>query len=98
VSVPVLRIEVAEGAARVTLNRSEARNALNAALLEDLASALRRLEDDPAARVIVLHGAGDRTFCAGADLKRVGDRGTTRPAREGIAAFFDKRPPRFTGR
>ena len=84
---PILQVEVAEGVARVTLNRPEVRNALNAALLGDLESALRRLEDDEAARVIVLRGAGDRAFCAGADLKHVGDRGTTLQARESFGGL-----------
>jgi len=43
---PVLQVEVAEGVARVTLNRPEVRNALDAALLDGLESALRRLEDE----------------------------------------------------
>jgi enoyl-CoA hydratase/carnithine racemase len=83
---PVL-VEVAGGVARVTLNRPEVRNALNAAMLADLDAALRRLEDDPGARAIVLRGAGDRAFCAGADLKGVGDRGTTLQARESFGAL-----------
>lgn len=82
-----LLVEVADGVARVTLNRPEVRNALDAALLGGLEAALRRLEDDPAARVIVLRGAGDRAFCAGADLKRVGDRGTTLQARESFSGL-----------
>src|SRR4030095_1132221 len=41
----------------------------------------------PAARVIVLRGAGERAFCAGADLKGVGDRGTTLPAREAFSGL-----------
>jgi len=84
---PILQVEIAEGVARVTLNRPEVRNALNAALLGELESALRRLEDDPSARVIVLRGAGDRAFCAGADLKQVGDRGTTLQARESFGGL-----------
>jgi enoyl-CoA hydratase/carnithine racemase len=87
VSEPVLVVEVAEGVARVTLNRPEVRNALNEALLRELESALRRLEDDPAARVVVLRGAGDRAFCAGADLKKVADRGTTLQARESFGGL-----------
>jgi enoyl-CoA hydratase/carnithine racemase len=78
---------VAEGVARVTLNRPEVRNALNEALLRELESTLRRLEDDPAARVDVLRGAGDRAFCAGADLKKVADRGTTLQARESFGGL-----------
>lgn len=80
-------VEVAEGVARVTLNRPEVRNALNEAMLRELEAALRRLEDDPDARAIVLRGAGDRAFCAGADLKRVGDRGTTLQARESFGGL-----------
>ena len=84
---PILLVEVAEGVARVTLNRPEVRNALNEALLRELESTLRRLEDDPAARVVVLRGAGDRAFCAGADLKKVADRGTTLQARESFGGL-----------
>jgi enoyl-CoA hydratase/carnithine racemase len=87
VTEPVLLVEVAEGVAHVTLNRPEVRNALDEALLRELESTLRRLEDDPAARVVVLRGAGDRAFCAGADLKKVVDRGTTLQARESFGGL-----------
>jgi enoyl-CoA hydratase/carnithine racemase len=86
-SEPVLQVEVADGVARVTLNRPEVRNALNEALLRELEASLRRLEDDSAARAIVLRGAGDRAFCAGADLKQVADRGTTLQARESFGGL-----------
>ena len=86
-SEPVLPVEVTDGVARVTLNRPEVRNALNEALLRELEASLRRLEDDPAARAIVLRGAGDRAFCAGADLKQVADRGTTLQARESFSGL-----------
>jgi enoyl-CoA hydratase/carnithine racemase len=69
------------------LNRPEVRNALNAALISELEQVLVSLEADPAARVIVLAGAGDRAFCAGADLKGVGDRGTTLQARESFGGL-----------
>ena len=88
-----LLVDVADGVARVTLNRPEVRNALNATLLGGIEAALHRLEDDPAARVIVLRGAGDRAFCAGADLRHVGDRGTTLQAREsfgGLARVLER--------
>jgi enoyl-CoA hydratase len=87
VSEPVLLVEVADGVARVTLNRPEVRNALDEALLRELEAALRRLEDDPDARVVVLRGAGERAFCAGADLNRVADRGTTLQARESFGGL-----------
>jgi len=87
VSEPVPLVEVADGVARVTLNSPEVRNALNEALLRELEATLRRLEDDPDARVIVLRGAGERAFCAGADLNRVADRGTTLQARESFGGL-----------
>ncbi len=86
-SAQTVLVEVAEGVARVTLNRPEVRNALNESVLRELDAALRRLEDDPAVRAIILRGAGDRAFCAGADLKGVGDRGTTLQARESFSGL-----------
>ena len=80
-------VEQRDGIATVTLNRPEVRNALNPSLLLDLERALISLEADPAARVIVLRGAGDKAFCAGADLKGVGDRGTTLQARESFSGL-----------
>lgn len=66
-----MSVEVArEGAvATVTIARPEARNALDAATLEALASAFEELDQDPEVRVLVLTGAGDKAFCAGADLR-----------------------------
>lgn len=51
-----------------TLNRPEARNALNPALIDELSGVLRSADADPAVRAIVLTGAGT-VFCAGMDLK-----------------------------
>ncbi len=64
-----LLIDVRDGVATVTLNRPEARNALNRTLIRELGEALEALDGDAGARAIVLRGAGDRAFCAGADLK-----------------------------
>ena len=58
--------------ATVTLNRPDQRNPLGATMLRDLATALRWCQAEPEARVIVLTGAGDRAFCAGADLGSFG--------------------------
>jgi enoyl-CoA hydratase/carnithine racemase len=60
--------ETREGVATVTLNRPERRNALSTALLAELRAALRTAKDDPEVRVVILTGAGDKAFCAGADL------------------------------
>lgn len=55
--------------ATVTINRPEARNAMNGSVLAGLRGAIGRARDDDLARVVVMTGAGDRAFCAGADLK-----------------------------
>lgn len=57
----------------VTIDRPEARNALNAAMREALLEIWTEFRDSQHARVAVLTGAGDRSFCAGADLKEMGD-------------------------
>jgi enoyl-CoA hydratase len=63
-----LLYEVRDGVATVTLNRPEQRNALSAQLLAELVDAMRRARDDAEVRAVVLTGAGEKVFCAGADL------------------------------
>lgn len=53
---------------RITLNRPDKRNALTPEMLEELDDAFARADEVKDACVIVLRGAGDRAFCAGADL------------------------------
>ncbi|MBC8042737.1 MAG: enoyl-CoA hydratase/isomerase family protein, partial [Rhizobacter sp.] len=60
------------GVFTITLNRPEAYNAFNTALLKDLAEALKQAEKSKDARAIVLTGNG-KAFCAGQDLKEVKD-------------------------
>jgi enoyl-CoA hydratase/carnithine racemase len=64
--------EVAEHVARITLNRPAARNALDERMTMELLDALARAKADEDVRVIVLTGAGDKAFCAGADLGGLG--------------------------
>jgi enoyl-CoA hydratase len=54
--------------ATITLNRPEQRNPLSAVMLRDLATAFRWCQHEQEVRVVVLTGAGERAFCAGADL------------------------------
>src|SRR5258708_5887812 len=56
----------------ITINRPEKRNALNADVIAGIAQGYRNAHDDRAVRVIVLTGAGDKAFCAGADLQNSG--------------------------
>ncbi len=61
--------EIRQGAAWITLNRPENRNALSAVLVNEVYDHLQAANADPAARCIVITGTGP-AFCAGADLKR----------------------------
>jgi len=60
--------EVSGGVAVLTVNRPEKRNALNAATRSELLAYLDEMKHDPAVRVVVLTGAGDKAFIAGADI------------------------------
>jgi enoyl-CoA hydratase/carnithine racemase len=63
-----LLYEVDHGAATVTINRPERRNALSWTVMTELREALGAAKADPQVHVVVLTGAGDKAFCAGADL------------------------------
>lgn len=52
----------------LAINRPDRRNAINEAVVAGLREGLARAADEPAARVVVITGAGDKAFCAGADL------------------------------
>lgn len=64
-----LRVERRGPALWLTLDRPARHNALNVAMTDALVHALSEASTDPAIRAVVLTGAGDRTFCSGADLK-----------------------------
>lgn len=60
----------------ITIDRPEARNAVNAGVLHSIGDAIASAETDPAIQAMVLTGAGDRAFCAGGDLREAqADRG-----------------------
>jgi len=67
---PVL-LSIGNGIAEVVLNRAEKHNALTPEMLVRLARAWEAISEDSSIRVAVLSAAGERTFCAGADLKRL---------------------------
>jgi enoyl-CoA hydratase len=64
----VVKYEVAEGVATVTLNNPEKRNMLSGQMLAELVDAMKTARDSDDVRSVVLTGAGDKVFCAGADL------------------------------
>lgn len=79
----VVLVDVDERVAVITLNRPEARNALNRAVRRRLPAVVRDLEADDGVDVMILTGA-DPAFCAGVDLKEFGS-GATSAAGEGFA-------------
>lgn len=68
-----------DGAAWITINRPDARNALNKRVREGLTTFFAQAEADSSVAVIVLTGAGDKAFCAGGDLKEMADTSLTIP-------------------
>lgn len=87
----VVLYEVRDRAAWVTINRPDARNALSNEVIAMLVDHLRRAKRDPAVRVVVLAGAGDRAFCAGGDLSQMAESESAYEAHVGrsqLAAIF----------
>ena len=66
-----------DGVALVVLDRPDVLNALNFALIAELTDALEALDREPACRAIVLTGAGDRAFAAGADIPELASQTPT---------------------
>ena len=66
-----LLVDVSDGVATLTLHRPEQHNALSRALREALVAALTSLATDDQVGVVILTGAGEKAFCAGADLKEM---------------------------
>src|SRR5262245_46957549 len=61
---------VDDGVGIITFNNPEKRNAMSLEMWEGLGNALIELRDDPAVRVVVLVGAGDKAFVSGADISQ----------------------------
>jgi enoyl-CoA hydratase/carnithine racemase len=66
---PVITSRPADGIAEITLNRPEAMNSISSAMAAELTRACAELAAAPEVRVVVFGAAGERAFCAGADLK-----------------------------
>jgi enoyl-CoA hydratase/carnithine racemase len=64
-----IRYEAADGVATITLNRPDVHNAMNNPMRAELLELFVRLRSDEAVRAVVVTGAGERAFCAGADIR-----------------------------
>ena len=67
--------DVADGIARITINRPEVRNAFRPKTLFELSDAFNAAREDPEVGVIILTGAGDQAFCSGGDQRIRGEAG-----------------------
>lgn len=86
-----VKLSVDNHIARVTIDRPERRNAVDAATADQLEKAWQSIEADPDVRVVILTGSGDKAFCAGADMKAGGDEKT------GLEYWAHARPDGFGG-
>lgn len=68
-----LQTENSDGVATLTINRREAMNSLNSAVLAELECALYGLDLDVSVKVVVITGAGEKAFVAGADIKEMSE-------------------------
>ena len=72
-----LLYEVADAIATITINRPRVLNALNLATLTDLKAAFTAARDDEAVRVVIITGAGEKAFIAGADVSELNEMATS---------------------
>jgi enoyl-CoA hydratase len=79
----------ADGIAIITINRPEQRNAMSREVREGLWRAWEKFEQDNAARIAILTGAGDKAFCAGGDLKEMMETGMAVPPRDFFPMPYD---------
>ncbi len=95
VNFETLLLEVTNQVAVITINRPEKRNTLNATVRRELLQALDQLRADDDARVVIITGAGDKAFIAGADIGEFAERTPVeqravmaqRPVFDEVAAF-----------
>jgi len=80
-----LLFELTDGVARVTVNRPDRLNALNAIVISEIGDAVTRIETDAAIRGVIVTGAGPKAFVAGADINELTDQGPTGGRNRAIA-------------
>ncbi len=86
---PILFDARPDGIAIITINRPDQRNCLSLEVREGLFAAFDRFENDPALRIAILTGAGDKAFCAGGDLKEMVETGMQVPPDDFLPYFYD---------
>ncbi len=84
---PEVRYQLEAGRATLTIDRPSVRNALSSQVIELLLGHLDQIDRDPAVKVVVLTGAGEKIFCAGGDLSSMGGGDGFLPNHEDRARF-----------
>jgi enoyl-CoA hydratase/carnithine racemase len=90
------KVEIDGHIMTVTLNRPDLRNALHAEASHELGRVFDEFESNPALRIAIITGAGDKAFCAGADLRTPMAKGQTPVPESGFAGLvwrFNRRKP-----
>jgi enoyl-CoA hydratase/carnithine racemase len=75
--------------ARIEINRPDQRNAMTFGVMSGLRESMARVKGDASIRVVVITGAGDRAFCAGADLRGVAENQSASEAHDGRGLLAD---------
>src|SRR5215210_852099 len=77
-----LLVAIAGPVATITINRPDKLNALNAEVLEDLRHLVTDLREQPDIRAIIITGAGEKAFVAGADIRELSELSDAEVGRE----------------
>ncbi len=87
-----LLYEVSDGIATITINRPSARNAMNAIVRDGIRKSVNLFTNDATAKVLIITGAGNVAFSAGADLKEMSDQKLTIPPDDFIPDLKTHKP------
>lgn len=85
-----LLVQIDQGTMWLTINRPEYRNALNQETLQELEDAFRWAEANQAVKVIIIQGAGEKSFAAGADIKQLHERKMLEALMPGMQGLYRK--------
>src|SRR5690625_3207780 len=85
-----VKVELDQDVFYLTLNRPEARNALDQTMLSEIGQALEEAEQNDDVKVVVIQGAGERVFAAGADIKQLNARKPLEALIPGMQGLYNK--------
>jgi len=85
-----VKTELDQGIYRLTLNRPDARNALDADMLSEIDLAVTEAEANEDVKVIVIQGAGEKSFAAGADIRQLSERKPLEALMPGMQGLYSK--------